>query len=246
MFADVGFVPSSPLGGDSPSPPRLGSGAQGRKPHRRTAAQLKAAGTTGEKNRRGRLLVFGRRIKLGARSPQAGARRGLEATRRPTRFLPKLLQVQGAPSNLNFARPERGCKSESRLVVGLRQPRTHCQRGKSGVPAGQGPGAAPRSCALLGRWESSRRAVYPKDLPTKVKSALPGPTPRRPSTWVVLRTRVQTRACSPQGTDRCAQRPGKCSRQSHLAGCVGSADVRSLPSEARRQPGLRTPARAPG
>lgn len=71
--------------------------------------------------------------------PRLEAPQRLEVTRQPTPFLPKLPQVQGATSNLNFARPEG--KSESHLILGphrgdavLANPAPTVRRGKWRVP----------------------------------------------------------------------------------------------------------------
>lgn len=56
-------------------------------------------------------------------------------------------------------------------------------------------------------------AQFIRVLAAKAQSASRGLTRRPPGTYLVLRTRVQTGASSPQGVDRCPLRPGDCSHQ---------------------------------
>lgn len=118
--------------------------------------------------------------------PRQGAPQRRGVTGQPTRFLPRLPQMLGATSNVNFARTE--CKIESRLssVCNTRTrslPTPHpLTRGASHGSRWPGTWPGAPNCALLDGRESSGGSLYPKVLTTKAKSADPGPTQRHPAT----------------------------------------------------------------
>ena len=112
------------------------------------------------------------------------------------------------------------CQCECRFVVGphhsdavlLASPAPIGRRGESWLPAGQRAGAAPLAARS---WMGGDPvgAQFTRVLAAKAQSASRGLTRRRPGTYLVLRTRVQTGVSSPQGVDRCPLRPGDCSHQ---------------------------------
>lgn len=149
----------------------LGSQTRGRKTHGRTADQPKVPGKS-RPEKPGRrdswCLVSG--LNREPAVPRLEAPQRLEVTRQPTHFLPKLPQVQGATSNLNFARPEG--KSENHLILRphrgnavLANPAPTARRGKWCVPQLRAPGQA-----------GIKGSLYPKVLAAKAKSGDPGPT----------------------------------------------------------------------
>lgn len=102
--------------------------------HGRTADQPDSGEEPARKAARGDSWCWVRELKEKPYVPRLRAPQRLEVTCQPTRFLPRLPQVQGATSNLNFARPE--CKSESRP-----QPATRSEATPHPLTVGAGRGS---------------------------------------------------------------------------------------------------------